>query len=200
VKKLILSAMLWLGVSAGAFAQGTLMLQNANHSGGGLVYFGAALANSPVNLEVFYGPLGSTLAQLEVGGPGFGDVVFDDTVDTSSPGLFFDPHMLTLTTPEPGGFGSSDPTLNVELAIAGWTGSGFADYQAALEGGAPLIGITAAWGNPTGGAGSPPVTGAGFVDWVGTNSLILLAPAPEPTTLAIGGLGVGALLLFRRRK
>lgn len=34
----------------------------------------------------------------------------------------------------------------------------------------------------------------------GTPGDLMLAPVPEPTTIALGGLGAAALLLFRRRK
>jgi hypothetical protein len=204
MKKLILSIALG-GLTASGFAQGTISFGNLVNSGGGLVYsnttattVGAtAFKFGAISLELFYGPVGSTLAQLEAGGTGFGDFVFNTSMTTSAAGKFFDG--TAVTTLEPAGTGTGDATLNVELAIAGWTGS-FANYAAAsAPGGAALFGITGAWGNPTGGGGAPPATQAGLIDWVLANSLVL-TPSPEPTTLALGGLGAAALLMFRRRK
>jgi hypothetical protein len=202
MKKLILSIALG-GLTASGFAQGTVAFQNVSNAGGGLVYSNTTATTvgattfryGAISLELFYGPVGSTLAQLLAGGSGFGDVIFNTTITTSLPGEFFD--ATAVTTTGAAGTGTADPTLNVELAIAGWTG-GAASYQAAL-GTAPLIGITGAWGNATGGAGAPPATQAGLKEWLVGNSLVL-APTPEPTTLALGGLGAAALLMFRRRK
>jgi hypothetical protein len=206
VKKSILSALLLVGVSAGAFAQeGTIAFQNITQSGGGMVYFydgpddppalaGAYPANGEFSLELFYGPVGSTLGQLLNGGPGFGDVVLQNAYLPGLPGEFFESHVVT--TLEPAGSGTSDPTLNVELAIGGWIGN-YADYNEALFG-SGLAGITGAWANPTGGGSGGIIAPAGLIDWTQANSLII--PGPEPGTLAIGGLGAGALLLFRRRK
>jgi hypothetical protein len=194
MKKSILSVLLLLGVSAGAFAQGTIFFQNFTQSGGGLVYFGDTLATGTLNLELFYGPVGSTLDQLLNGGSGFGDFILNTSTTSSAAGKFFDG--TAVTTTGPAGLGTTDPTLNVELAIGGWIGN-YADFEQALEGTA-FVAVTAPWANPTGNGGSPPAPGAGLIDWTQGNSLIIAGP--EPSTLAIAGLGVGALLLFRRRK
>jgi PEP-CTERM motif len=194
MKKLILSIALG-GLTASGFAQGTVSFQNFSNAGGGIVSSNGTPMSGAVTLELFYGPVGSTLAQLTAGGAGFGDAIFATTISTSTPGKFFDG--TTVISSQPAGGGTSDATLNIELAIAGWTG-GAANYGAAI-GAAPLIGITGAWGNPTGGGSGGTIAPAGLINWVVGNSLTL-APSPEPATLALGGLGAAALLMFRRRK
>jgi len=205
MKKLILTALALAGLTVSGYSQGQVTFGNFSGTAGGLVYSNTlsgtggsnVLASGSVTLELFYGPAGSTLAQLEAGGTGFGDVVFTYSIFTSAPGKFLDG--TPVTTLEPAGSGSADPTLNAELAIAGWTGS-YASYSAA-SGQAPISGITAAFGNPTGGGGTPPSSPATLVDWAAANPLVLTGGiTPEPATLAIGGLGAAALLLFRRRK
>ena len=179
------------------YSQGLVQFANFSGTGGGKVYSGTTntLATGSTTLELLYGPAGDTLAQLIALGTG---QVFTYNI-SSTPSLQGEFFYGTVTTTQPAGGGSADATLNVELAIAGWTG-GFANYAAALAAGnAPSIGITAAFGNPTGGGGSPPSTAATLVDWTAANSLVL-SSSPEPTTLALGGLGAAALLMFRRRK
>jgi hypothetical protein len=60
------------------------------------------------------------------------------------------------------------------------------------------VGQTLPFQNPTGNpAASPPGTPANLTGWT---SPVLLSPVPEPSTIALAGLGVASLLLFRRRK
>jgi len=59
-------------------------------------------------------------------------------------------------------------------------------------------GVSTVWSQATGGSGSPPgspisTSGNGFTG-------IVLTPVPEPSTIALAGLGAASLLLFRRRK
>jgi hypothetical protein len=198
MKKLIITAIAVAGLTVSGYSQGLVQFANFSGTAGAKVYnntgSGNVLQTGSTTLELFYGPAGSTLAQLLALNTG---KVFTYNMSTtpSISGEFF---YGTVTTAQPAGGGSADATLNVELAIAGWTGN-FSSYAAAVAGNAPLSGITAAFGNPTGGGGSPPSTAATLVDWTAANSLVL-APVPEPTTLALGGLGAAALLLFRRRK
>jgi len=68
-------------------------------------------------------------------------------------------------------------------------------YVAGQGGGG--TGQTAHFQNPTGNPNStPPGTPENLTGWT---SPVLLS-IPEPSTIALAGLGVGALLLFRRRK
>lgn len=61
---------------------------------------------------------------------------------------------------------------------------------------AGLEGQTSNFQNPTGNPNAtPPGTPADLTGW--TSPVVLV---PEPSTLALAGLGMGALLLFRRRK
>jgi hypothetical protein len=195
MKKVIVCAALAAGLVATGFSQGTITFQNATGGIGLVEYNGVPASGLAVNLELFYGPAGSTLSQLLAGGTGIGDVIFSTTTYTASiAGEFYDGS--TVTTLEPAGNGSGDASLNVELAVAGWTGSANS-YAAAVAAGAP-VGVTAAFANPTGGGGSPAAAAANMVKWLPGNPL--LVAVPEPTTLALGGLGAAALLLFRRRK
>ena len=105
------------------------------------------------------------------------------------------------------------PGANVEVMVAGWTGtytdwnSAYMAWQANPQGvllgwtGEALSGGALEWVNGTGyddgGVPKPPValiTGAS-----GYNGLVL-CPVPEPSTFALAGLGAVMLMLFHRRK
>ena len=65
--------------------------------------------------------------------------------------------------------------------------------------GAGLTGATPHFNNPTAnGALQPPPTPPFLTGWDSSVGSVQLVP--EPSTIALAGLGVGALLLFRRRK
>jgi len=88
---------------------------------------------------------------------------------------------------------------NVWLEVVGWTGTS-ADLLTAISANA-RAGASAVWSNPTGNPGGTPASSPqGFVLGVSGFNGLVLQPVPEPTTLALGGLGAAALLMFRRRK
>jgi hypothetical protein len=93
-----------------------------------------------------------------------------------------------LQLPTQAGF---DGTALVEFAVYGVTSDGKYGGWSTVATQQPIT--AAAEGN----SGTPTVlwgTGAGYL-----NTLVLVA-TPEPATIALGGLGAAALLLFRRRK
>jgi hypothetical protein len=189
MKKLIITTAVLVGFAAGAFAQGTIVFQNAISGVGGKVDNGVlgTLQSGTFTVELLYGAPGTAVANLTPG------VIF--TSSTGS-GLFYDGATQTLPLITAGS-GSGDATQNVEIAIEGWTGS-YTSLAAAIAAGANT-GITAEFTNPTGGGGSPAAAAADLVNWTVANSLVLV-PVPEPSTIVLGGLGAAALLAFRRRK
>jgi hypothetical protein len=117
------------------------------------------------------------------------------TVNTFTPGLF-----------SGGTRNVGNPGDTVTLQVRAWTG-GFATWDlaqaAALAN--PNVFVTVVrpmWEQPVGGTlpgggGSlptQPITGAGR--FAGAT----LTPVPEPSSIALGLLGLGAIVLFRRRK
>lgn len=89
---------------------------------------------------------------------------------------------------------AATPGGNVTLMVRAWEIS-YGSYDNAL--GKGLTGESASWTQSTGGAGDPPsqpVSIGGF--WPG----LTVAVVPEPSAIALGLLGAGALLLLRRRK
>jgi hypothetical protein len=89
--------------------------------------------------------------------------------------------------------------------VAGWTG-GYADfasaYAAAILDDFTAFGVSGTWQNPTGNPnGAPPTPAVSMVlGGAGFNGLVLRPIIPEPSSLALAGLGAAALLVFRRRK
>ena len=109
--------------------------------------------------------------------------------------------------------GTTPGETDVWIQIAGWTasfGTNWAGAQAAAQtttgnyfGRSPVINVAPAAG------GLGPTTGPGAIIWqtaTGTDptkiagGLVLYTLVPEPSTMALFGLGVAAVLIFRRRK
>jgi len=211
MKKVILTMVVAGAVAADcSYGQGIFTFS----AGGGKVKYttdGSTLTSAPVgtpstipgfgtlNVGFFSAPNGTVLS-LSGGVPNFSGWSFQSSTSTANVG------------PIAGAIGGTGITLNAatgaagateEVEVVGWTGP--AASWAAAVGGSGLIGwggstlSTGAlgWPQPTGTSQSPAVqvTGPG-----GFNGLVLQPQVPEPTSIALGGLGAAALLLFRRRK
>jgi hypothetical protein len=178
-----------------ALAQGTLGFNNSSTT---LVQQwtdanNSTLMNVPKNggsVQLFYAPggtayNGSSLSGLVANNPGW-------TLGAVTP-----------IAPVAGRFNGGNITLtgiaagaNVSYAVIGWVGN-FASFDAALAGGAAMLGVNAtAFTMATGGVDPlvpPPSLSTSFTG-------LTLQPIPEPSTFALAGLGAAALLIFRRRK
>jgi len=98
----------------------------------------------------------------------------------------------------------ADQTINPYLVAAGtsdyevlaWTGA-FSSYAAAQAGGADVgsSGVIAFPVNGAPAAGAPPVT----IDLAAPINLTATVVMPEPSTLAMAGVGLASMLFFRRK-
>jgi len=193
MKKLLLAAFC-LGTTFSVLAQGTLNFQNniatrtTNANGTGFPPAGS----SAYSAGLWWGASGTPEASLQLLPAASGGVT--STWNANSAGLF---QGGLATFPVPGG-------TPVALQVRVWQNS-FPDYQTALAQGGiagkgPLQQITL--GNapgvplPTPPADLVAPTGAGDTPL----TRFAVAPVPEPSSIALGLLGLGAIVLFRRRK
>jgi hypothetical protein len=87
---------------------------------------------------------------------------------------------------------------NGAFQVRAWTASSGADWNTALASGSGNAGKTGVFENATGNpAASPPTNPALLTGW---NAPLIVTPIPEPSTIALAGLGLASLLVIRRRK
>jgi len=186
MKKAILG-LLSVGAAASALAQGSVVFENSlstgsityGHNNGASSY---ALAGS-YTVALLWAPGTSVVAQGALTQIGtFGPA-------GTQAGFFFDG--TTVVT----GAGTAGGSAAI-FEVQAWSGN-FANYAAAVAGGAAYVGQAAEFVNGTGNP-TPPATSP--VNTTGWDGNLILVPTPEPGTLALGGLGAAALLYFRRRK
>jgi len=165
-----------MGLSATIYGQ-SVFFDNTS-PGSGLVL--GALPSDQINGTLMGGPVGGSLvpivtltggALLNLGG-----------------GLVYDGSGQSYVIP--GVAANSQASLHMQF----WVGN-FPTYTAALAGLA-LTADSPMYSNPTGGGGVPPTVPAGAMANMPT---VTLTAVPEPSTLALAGLGAAALLMYRRR-
>lgn len=193
MKKIIAFVSLLAVAGSAAYGQGLINFAN-----------GAPGVNAPVTdtsaaklsggaylADLFYGPVGTATSALT-------DLGLHQAFATGgSVGYFFGGG---ITLPVAGG-------TSYEFQVRVWQSSAGATWAAATGGGAGSPATYAGhggtqWGFSNGFNVTPAVAPSPSSSLVGLTAFQLtpVVPVPEPTTLALGGLGAAALLLFRRRK
>lgn len=216
MKKTLLTLAL-LSTAAASFAQGTLQIGNnftgvlrapvygqdpadptRSQSGqsalgtptGGTVYNGPLLAGTGYTFALFAGPAGAAESALVL--------VTTTTFRTGTAATALPAGtVFTQTLPIPGVASGSSAALQVRV----WDNQGgtVGTWAAVLAN--PLIpsGKSAVFASaPLGGpdpAGGPPITPPAMTGWTSFN----ISAVPEPSVIALGALGLGALLLRRRK-
>ena len=186
MKKLLLTLSLISLVSA-AYAQGQINLGNISNSGtgptattGGLFWFCPsfsgipALMNTDFNVNFYGGSDANSLVLLK-------SLVNSGGGAAGGAGTFLDLSGQPVSIP-------GALTLGY-FKIEAWVGSSI--FATGIGGSSPVF--SNPLGNPL---ASPPGTPSDFTGM----PAILIGCVPEPSTLALVGLGAAALLIFRRRK
>lgn len=199
--KRYLSTLAVVALAASAFAQGTVNF--ANSSGSLITANGTAIAANGGFAQLIWAPAGTAnptpYAQ--------GDPAAWFTANSAWQAVTAANGGIDNIGPAAGRFAggtatvpTATPGASIQAIVAGWTGN-FADLNAAFAGQASIgmsAPFTLATGNPTTvPPGTPGVMSTVFTG--GVNALPTGAVIPEPSTLALAGLGVAALLVLRRR-
>ena len=182
MKKILLTTIL-SGSALAVFGQGSVIFENDNNSG----IPGICLNH-----------LGTTYA-APVGNPGFGVALLwyngssYQIIDNFQSAADF-----------PGSFNAGTATVPTYSAtgtfeVQGWynPGGNYASYAAAAAANGSYLGITSSF---TAAEAMSPAQASSITEPQGGWSGNLVLQVPEPSTIALGGLGAATLLLFRRRK
>jgi len=202
MKKTLLTLAVLTGLSAGLYAQG-VYLNNSDNLGatdptltsGGVIFVDntfndgptfphAVLDTTDVNLTLLGGSSAGSLTPvvtLTVGGGGADG-------DIPAGGWLLDPSASVYTIP-----GVANNAVGY-FQLQMWIGND-ASYAAASTDPLALIAQSVVFQNPTAGGGTPPIPPPNLD---GMPSMVL-SPIPEPSTLALAGLGAAALMFLRRR-
>lgn len=183
MRKLLIAAASVLSV-VGALAQGTVNFQNTATT---LIKYDPAY-NGGVSV-----PVGSFTVGLYYGPAGTTDPTTMTLLGTAGIAPLAGRYAGgTITTPNTTAGGAA-----AVFEVRAWSGA-FASYEAAVASGNPATFVgrsglvtVAVTGNP---AGTPPTSPA----TLGAPAFTV-QPVPEPSTIALGLLGVGALLIRRRK-
>jgi len=199
MKRLMITAALAMSV-AGAFAQGTITFNNGatttivwgptpGQIPGGAVRGAAIEGSYGIKVGLFYNTGGTTFTLVS-------PTPYLGTTSSGATNAAFNGRFNAGTVTVQGLVAGQSGNFQVRA----WQGS-FASYDAANAAGG-YVGSSATFSNPSGGAIDPGtgIPGAaaslsGFTSGFGVVSVI-----PEPSTLVLAGLGIGALALIRRRK
>ena len=181
MKKLLLLAALSL-IAMGAYAQGNVNFANANASVNAPITNGVTglrASGSEAFVQLYWGPAGTVdTSLLTTNGLVGGRISFN----TGAQAGYFSGGSVIIN-------GAAGGTA-VTLQVRGWLAAGGATWEqapASMRGSSAPIQLT---------LGTPPATPPNMT---GLQSFTI-GVIPEPSSIALGLLGLGAVALFRRRK
>jgi len=194
MKKLLLTCALVGAVAASALAQGTVQFSNSTLSRLSLAGVGQIPLTESINIGLFYGIGQSTSLEFLSGQLGINS--------TSAAGIITNPNdrkSLLQAVQIPGSSPNQD---NIWIQYKAWDASFGTDWLTASTAG-KWYGMSAIKDiGPLG-----PATGPGVATWQSSAGVALttinaftIAAVPEPSMMALAGLGLASLLIFRRRK
>jgi hypothetical protein len=202
MKKLLLLATL-LGITASAFAQGNVSFRN-NASTSYYIYTNSAtgsLDGQDPNTRLMSGSnayrIGLYASPTTGGAAGSLTLVGMTTNSAALAGRFLGPSPFVL----PAGYAAGTP---ITFQIRAWSFAGGLSYEEALL--AALVNpLNIAFGVSALGTVTPSANSAPVAVLFGTEAGLLtqgfqIGPVPEPSSIALGLLGLGAMGLFRRKK
>jgi hypothetical protein len=205
MKKIILTCVATVGIAAGAFAQGSILVDNSTTEGNftaGASSSAATLFYGNYTLQVWYlnGALPSNLSgtssltdynNLTADGFTLAQTYVNQAITQGNAGSF---------SLGPLDIAGASPT-SITVAVAAWANGigGTTTTPVATFAGSAYGGVLA-FVNPTANyTASPAPTPANFTGWDPSVNLAM-TPVPEPTTMALAGLGGLSLFLARRKK
>lgn len=194
MKKTLITLMAIGAASTMAFAQGTVLF---NNSASTLVMVDPGDGSAPVPaaansgfVQLLWAPVGTTDLNLfqPTQNTAGANITENGAARFLAPGRF-SAGVVTIPSIAPGG--------GAALVVRGWLGAAptWADAvnQGAPTGWSAIFTMTAT-GDPTAVPPTVPIATGGFFPGG------MVIAVPEPTSMALAGLGAAALLIFRRRK
>ena len=183
MKKQLVTLAVLVALTGSAFGQGQVTLAN---NAGSLIRVddpisGAAAAIASLSFQLYYGPFGTAEGALVAVGPVAG-------TSTIFAGRIANTVIDIPTAVVPAGAAAT-------FQIWAWS-SQFANYGLASDGGG-LIGKSVLFNATTSPSIEPPPLPTTLA---GLYPSFAVSIVPEPSTIALAGLGLAGLLLFRRRK
>lgn len=189
MKKLILAALL-MSAAVASFGQGQLIFANGSTNNifdgrTGLPSTGSAAAQDDTQVGLYIGNVGDSVASLTLI-----TQTNCNNIGRWSGGI------RTLAGWNPG---------TVQVQVRAWLASTiYGSYEAAVAGGlggdaSVVVGVSNPWSMALVANGTPPNSTA--TSGLQAFTMIPVGPVvPEPSSIALGLLGLGAIALFRRRK
>jgi hypothetical protein len=203
MKKILITMLSAGAMVASSFAQSQITFQNSAAT--------AVLVNNGSTTTKMFGSVGTYDFGLYMGASGTSNITQMQLVDlVLSPNAplssSFNAGLFSASPTAVASPGNVANTINFaagtqySFMIAGWAAAGGSNYNAAVSAGV-LNGLSVlGFITPTSAPSTPPNLFGVGAGQVGGFTLNPGAIVPEPATLAIGGLGAAALLMFRRRK